>query len=156
MNRERPVLELDLRLPSRPLLGILFLVLLTLGLGSLGRVVTPVEGGEPQLLSPERWHAQKLARQARAESEALYHDGVQLAELLDQERPDPVAAMLLAQAITARHRQGTPATTPARQALVAAAQVTAHYVSGAAEREEAAAALERALALLARLLEGAE
>ena len=150
------MLELDLRPLSRPLLAILLLVLLALGLGALGRVVTPMEGGEPQLLSPERWQAQKLARQARAESEALYRDGEQLVELLDQERPDPVRAMLLAQAITARHRQGTPATAPARQALVVAAQVTAHYASGGAERAEAVAALEQALTRLARLLEGAE
>ncbi len=121
-------------------------------LGWLGYWATPVEAGQPILLSPDRWQAQRLARVARAESESVYRDAEKLVRLLDSAAPDPVSAMLLAQGIYARQRTGTSATAPARQALIAAAEVSARYASGSLDKEEAFAATVEALAKLERLM----
>ena len=53
--------------------------------------------------------------------------------------------MLLAQRIYAGHRQGTTATAPARQALIAAAEATARYASGGVPRQTAVDAINAAL-----------
>lgn len=121
-------------------------------LGWLGYWATPLEDGQPILLSPERWQAQRLARVARQESEAVYRDAEKLVRLLDSPAPDPVTAMLLAQGIYARQRTGTSATAPARQALIAAAEVSARYASGSLDKESALAATVEALGKLERLL----
>jgi hypothetical protein len=121
-------------------------------LGWLGYWATPVEAGQPILLSPDRWQAQRLARVARAESESVYRDAEKLVRLLDSAAPDPVSAMLLAQGIYARQRTGTSATAPARQALIAAAEVSARYASGSLDKEEAFGATVEALGKLERLM----
>ena len=121
-------------------------------LGWLGYWATPLEDGQPILLSPERWQAQRLARVARAESEAVYRDAEKLVRLLDSPAPDPVSAMLLAQGIYARQRTGTSATAPARQALIAAAEVSARYASGSLDKESALAVTVEALGKLEILL----
>ena len=121
-------------------------------LGWLGCWATPIEAGKPILLSPERWQAQRLARVARAESESVYRDAEKLVRLLDSAAPDPVSAMLLAQGIYARQRTGTSATAPARQALIAAAEVSARYASGSLDKEEAFGATVEALGKLERLM----
>ena len=60
--------------------------------------------------------------------------------------------MLLAQGIYARQRTGTSATAPARQALIAAAEVSARYASGSLDKEEAFGATVEALGKLERLM----
>ena len=120
--------------------------------GWLGYWATPVEEGSPILLSPDRWQAGRLARVARAESEAVYRDAEKLVRLLDSPAPDPVTAMLLAQGIYARQRTGTSATGPARQALITAAEVSARYAAGSLDKEEAFAATVEALGKLEKLL----
>jgi hypothetical protein len=142
---------LDLSANRYALLSALCLVAL-FSLGWLGYWATPVEAGEPILLSPDRWQAQRLARVARAESESVYRDAEKLVRLLDSAAPDPVNAMLLAQGIYARQRTGTSATAPARQALIAAAEVSARYASGSLDKEEAFGATVEALGKLERLM----
>jgi len=131
---------------KRVLLGCLA-VLALVGLALLGRGVTPVEADGPALLTPVRWAAANLARQARAETERLARDAGELrAFLAGPASPDPVRAMLLAQRLYAGHRQGTSATAGARQALIDAAATIARYASGAVPRDQAVTALNDALA----------
>lgn len=115
----------------------------------LGHFVTPVEAQTPQMLTPERWQAAALARKAAAEVVRIDGDMVLLADLLEVGKPEPVAAMLLAQRVYARHREGTSATAPVRLALIAAAEAAARYASGASDRETALAALILAVTHLA-------
>lgn len=103
----------------------------------LGHFVTPVVAQAPQLLTPERWQAAELARKAAAEVVRIDADMA----LLEEDKSEPVSAMLLAQRIYARHREGTSATAPVRLALIAAAEAAARYASGAADRDSALSAL---------------
>lgn len=137
---------------NRSILLVMLALAALFTLGWLGYWATPIEDGQPILLSPERWQAQRLARVARAESEAVYRDAEKLVRLLDSQAPDPVSAMLLAQGIYARQRTGTSATAPARQALIAAAEVSARYASGSLDKETAFAATVEALGKLEILL----
>lgn len=137
-------MELDLtRITWPAVLAVLLAVLI--GLGVLGTAVTPITAGEPILLTPQRWTAARLARQARRETEVLLHDAQDLRRLLESEHPDPVAAMLLAQRLYAEHRAGSSATVSARQSLIAAAEITARYAVGAVTRQEAIATYAAAL-----------
>lgn len=130
----------------RTVLGCLAALILV-GLALLGRGVTPVEADRPAILTPARWAAASLSRQAHAETGRLQRDAGELrAFLAGPASPDPVQAMLLAQRLYAGHRQGTSATAGARQALIDAAATAARYASGAASRDQAVAALNEALA----------
>ena len=120
-------------------------IALMLLFGLAGRAVTPVEHGEAQLLTPARWRAGKLERRAEAEVRRLRRDVEDIRSLMERGRPSPVDAMLLAQRVYAHERRGTSATAPARQAAIDAAQTVAEYASGAAERDEAVAAVNRAI-----------
>jgi hypothetical protein len=93
-------MELDLSRLSWPIL-IATLLAILIALAVFGAMVTTAQGGEPILISPERWTAARLARQAQAEAQALMHDASQLRNLLEADQPDPVAAMLLAQRLYA-------------------------------------------------------
>jgi len=145
-------MEMEISLPASPSVSIaLLLLLFCLGLSGLGYAVTPWETGEAVLLTPERWAAMQLARQARRETIALQRDVVQLSRLLAEDAPDPVTAMLLAQGIYARQRTGTSATAPARQAAVEAASLAARYAAGTVSYEQTLAAHTVALARLRTL-----
>ncbi len=117
----------------------------------VGRMATPVEAGRPQVLTPDRWLAWRLERQARREAQALAVDAWDLRALVEAGRPNPVEAMLLARRIYARHRTGTAATGPAREALITAAEAVARYATGTLGRDEAIAAVNRALDRIAAL-----
>lgn len=151
---------MEIRLPTERVewvaWGALALALLVSGLLVVGRVVTPVEAGRAVLLTPDRWQAGKLARQARQETVQLHRDTQALLTLLAEPTPDPVAAMLLAQGIYARHRSGTSATGAARQALITAAEVSAAATTGSRPRDEALALTDRVLTLLVPLGEWGE
>ena len=88
----------------------------------IGRAASPAVADGPVVLTPDRWQAAALARKAGAEVVRLAADAQSLHDLAARETPDAIRAMLLAQQIYAGHRQGTTATTPARQALIAAAE----------------------------------
>lgn len=131
-------------------------VLLAIGIGLalLGRVVTPVEAEHLVLLTPERWQAAALARQAAAETVRLQTDATALYDLLNKANSDPVTAMLLTQRIYAQHKTGTSATATARNALIDAAAMVARYTAGSATDEEAISALNGAFARIDALLPG--
>ncbi len=145
-------MDIEVEIPVRYLITAGVATLLVF-FGVLGYLVTPVEAGEAQVLTPARWHAMRLARQAAKEAEALTRDARDLRTMLERGRPSPVDAMLLAERIYAHHRQGTVATAAAREALITAAEVTARYAAGTASRAEAELAARRAFALIEGLRE---
>ena len=132
-------------------LGCLLGLLLLIALYFVGKSVTPVVGGHPDWLTPERWQAARLARLAQAETLELAADLDALATLMDAEMPNPVSAMLLAQAVYAHQRTGTSATATARQAAIVAAEMVARYTAGSADFASAAYALDIAYLRLAPL-----
>jgi len=134
-------MEIDLR---QCVLGLAVLGLVVL-FALIGRGVTPIEAATPVVLTPARWTALNLSRQARGEIGRLEADGQALRALLATEPVDAVQAMLLAQRIYAGYRQGTTATASARQALIAAAAAVARYAGGALTRQEAIEAVNAAL-----------
>lgn len=111
----------------------------------IGWAATPVVADSPAILTPDRWQAAALARKAGVEIVRLAADAQTLHDLAAREPPDAIQAMLLAQQIYAGHRQGTTATAPARQALIAAAEATARYASGGVPRQTAVDAVNAAL-----------
>ncbi len=130
---------------ARPfVIGALITVLLV-GLALLGHGVSPVEADRPQLLTPERWLAAALTRQAAGEIAHLVNDVRSVREVLAKEPPDAIHAMTLAQRVYAAHRTGTAATAPARQALIAAAEAVARCAAGGLARNDAITALNAAL-----------
>ena len=145
-------MEIEIRNTRRVALLVVVPALVVL-LGLLGRWMTPHVHGEAQVLTPARWHALRLARRAEGETAALLRDAQDLRALLERGRPSPVDAMLLAERVYAHHRAGTAATAAAREALVAAAEITARYAAGTATREEAEAAANRAFSLIRGLRE---
>ena len=86
-----------------------------------------------------------LTRRAGTEIDRLAADAQALHDVAARETPDPIEAMLLAQRIYAGHRQGTTATAPARQTLIAAAVATARYASGGVPRQIAVDAINAVL-----------
>ena len=130
---------------ARPFMIGALVAALLVGLAVLGHGVSPVEAGRPQVLTPERWLAAALTRQANAEIARLASDAQTLRDTLAKEPPDAIRAMTLAQRIYAAHRTGTAATAPARQTLIAAAEAVARYAAGGLERNTAITALNAAL-----------
>lgn len=120
-------------------------LIVALALLLIGRAASPVIADRPVVLTPDRWQAAALARKAGAEIVRLAADAQTLHDLAARETPDAIRAMLLAQHIYAGHRQGTTATAPARQALIAAAEATARYASGGVTRQTAVDAVNAAL-----------
>jgi len=145
-------MELDLSRLTWPILVAALLAIL-IALAVFGAVVTSAQAGEPTLISPDRWTAARLARQAQAEAQALMHDASQLRNILEADKPEPVAAMLLAQRLYAAHRQGTSATGGARQALIYAAETSARAAVGELSRQNAITALNDALDRIEPLLQ---
>ena len=136
---------------ARPVAIGALVVALLVGLALLGHGVSPIEAGRPQVLTPERWLAAALTRQANAEIARLANDAQTLRDTLAKEPPDAIRAMTLAQRIYAAHRTGTAATAPARQALIAAAEAVARYAAGGLERNAAITTLNAALERLKAL-----
>ena len=134
--------------------GLGLLVLLALLL--IGRAVSPIAADGPAVLTLDRWQAAVLSRKAGTEIGRLAADARTLHGLAISQTPDAIQAMVLAQHIYAGHRQGTTATAPARQALIAAAAATARYASGGVPRQTAVDAINAALERVRVLSDGAE
>jgi hypothetical protein len=130
---------------ARPIAIGALVVALLVGLALLGHGVSPIAAGRPQVLTPERWLAAALTRQANTEIARLASDAQTLRDTLAKDPPDAIRAMTLAQRIYAAHRTGTAATAPARQTLIAAAEAVARCAAGGLERNAAITALNAAL-----------
>jgi 1,2-phenylacetyl-CoA epoxidase PaaB subunit len=144
-------MELELEGGNAVAAGLIVLLAALLLLGLAGRLVTPASGGEAHLLTPGRWTAYKLQKQARSETKALVRDAARLQAMLENPHPDPVEAMLLAQDIYARRQSGSSATAAARGALVAAAEATVRAAIGEISRDEAIASFSVLIAHIAPL-----
>src|SRR5512145_2674691 len=102
-------IEVDLRgerLTIWRTIAIAMLILILIGLGALEARVTPVTvDNSPKLLSWQDWRLLQAERAYRAELSVLQEDAVQLANMLE-ERPNPVAAQILAERITKHAETG--------------------------------------------------
>ena len=126
------------------IIAILLILLLTFGL--VGRFVTPVDAtGLPEYLTPARWTAYKLQKEARKETEMMVRDARRIQAILEKDTPDPVEAMLVAQDVYATYQTGSSATAAARNALIAAAEATVRATVGEIPRDDAVAAYEQAV-----------
>lgn len=139
-------MEIELEGGSAIAFVIIIAVIALLLFGLLGKFVTPVDAaGEPMLLSPARWTAYKLQKEARQETKKLVRDARRIQAILESDVPDPVEAMLAAQDIYADYQEGSSATAAARNALIIAAEATVKATIGEIPRDQAVAAYHAAL-----------
>lgn len=142
------IFDMDIELEGGSAVAFLIVILL-IGLllfGLVGRFVTPVDAlGEPQWLTPARWTAYKLQKEAHKETKSLVEDAQRLQAILESETPDPVQAMLVAQEIYANYQSGSSATAAARTALIVAAEAAVKATVGEISRDEAIAANQMAM-----------
>jgi len=126
----------------------LILVLVLLGLATLGRSFTPVTSdGSARLLTWSDWQLSKAEHRFQEERDTLRTDVDDLAVLLNQ-NPDPVAAQLLVQKVKQHTANGEDALLMARSAVLLAAQDVANWSAGALDRDTAIASLQAATDLL--------
>ena len=131
----------DGRTPALLILALLVL----LGLGALGRAVTPA--GD-RLLTWDEWRLLQARQAYQRELAALRGDAERLAGLL-AESPDPVRAQLLCERVLSETGSGQAALSLQREAVALAAQALRDWAAGAGERSAAEAALEAAVRRLA-------
>lgn len=138
---------MDIELEGSSVTVIIIIVLLTalLLFGLVGKFVSPVYADQTLTLTPARWTAYKLQKQARKETEKLIRNAQRVQHILESDNPDPVEAMLVAQDIYADHQNGSSATAAARGALIAAAEATVRATIGEIPRNEAIAAFSVAI-----------
>ena len=141
--------ELDHNVTLTVLAALLLIALILFG--AVGAFVTPKDGSDPQWLTPARWTSFKLQKTVRKETEKLVRDAERLQQLLENEQPDPIAAMLLAQEVYATHRDGSPTTAAARSALMQATEAAVRASVGEIPRDEAVAAYHQAAARIKAL-----
>jgi hypothetical protein len=137
---------MEISIDRKTIYGILVLVALLslLGLGALGKPITPVTtDGNARLLTWDDWQLFKAEREYVAEREILRTDDDALAALLNQ-APDPVAAQILAERISQHTADGEPVLLSARSALQQAAQDVASWSAGVLDRDTAVASLQAA------------
>ncbi len=125
------------------------LIAAIVGLAAIGRGITAVDNaGSPQVLSWSAWRMLQAQRAYDAELTVLRHDAVQVAALLDQQRPNPVVAQMLADTVTRDTQSGAPSLANARAALAAAAQNVRDWSTGVLDRNAAVQSVQTAFALL--------
>lgn len=119
-------------------------LLTVVGLGALGRAVTPPPG---RLLSWADWQAFKLERQYRTELAQLRANADELAQALNT-LPDPIRVGLLHDRLLQRHHTGLSALEPDRAALLTANEAVYQWATGALSREQALTAVQVTLEAL--------
>lgn len=118
-------------------------------MAALGRGFTAMDSaGQPQVLSWSDWRMLQAQRAYDAQLTILRHDALQVAALLDQQRPNPVVAQMLAETITRDTQGGDPSLANARAALSSAALSVRDWSSGVLDRNTAIQAVQTAFALL--------
>ena len=125
------------------LAGMLSLLLL----GLLGATITQHQP-ERLLLSRSQWQVLQAQRQTRQDVARMTRDLSQLAHIGTSQRSDPVEAVWMAQRLYSRHKEGTPSSATARQALIEAGQIAVQVANGTQHPES----LESALQTVKRLL----
>ncbi len=128
--------------------AIAMLILVLIGLGTIGARVTPATAdNSPKLLSWQDWRLLQAERAYHAELSVLQEDAVQLANMLE-ERPSPVAAQILAERITKHAEIGDASLAAARESLLAAALDVRDWSAGTLDRDTAVESVEKTFALL--------
>lgn len=117
------------------------LLLFMVGLGALGRALTPTGG---QLLTWSEWQVLQMRQAYRQELDVLRQDVEILADLLENV-PDPVRAQLAAEQVLAHTLEGQETLTPQREAVSLAAAALRDWAIGAIERADVEVALEQAI-----------
>ena len=125
-------------------------VLLLIGVWLFGYFVTPDGGG---LLTMQQWQLRKAARAYRAELDTLQGYCTEIAALIEQGRPDPVRAQVLAGRVQSGLQDGQEALREARALVTAAAQALREWSVGQMDYDAAAQAAAEAAAYLQSLEE---
>lgn len=136
-------LELDFKRWNWAYAAVLLLLALV-GIGALGRAVTPP--GE-RLLTWSEWQVLQARQACQAELKRLRLDAEALATLLDA-TPDPVRAQIVAEQILPHTETGEPALSAQRDALAQAALAVRDWAMGVSDYPTAQAALASALQTL--------
>jgi hypothetical protein len=138
---------MEIELDRRLFYGLLaLLVLLTLaGLAILGKPFTP---DPPRVIGWADWTALKTEEQYREELAELRADLAELAQLLQQEQPDPVRAEMAATRIAQRHATGLGLLALQREAAIVAAEVVRDWAAGYVSYEDAVATVNEAMAIV--------
>ena len=117
-------------------------------LAVIGRPYTPLtDADQARLLTWDDWQWFKAEQQYVAERDTLRTDADALAALLDKS-PDPVSAQLLQERIIKHTSSGLASLSPARAALLQAAQDAVNWSAGALNRDTTGASLQTAGDLL--------
>jgi len=125
------------------------LIAAIVGMAAIGRGFTAVDNtNSPQVLSWSDWRMIQAQHAYDAELSVLRNDAVQVATLLDQQRPNPVAAQMLSDAVTRDTQSGDPSLTNARNALSSAALSVRDWSTGVLDRNSAIQSVQTAFALL--------
>ena len=124
-------------------------ILVAVVFGWMGSGNTPVDAsGNPQILSWQAWQLIQAEQVHSSELAALQADATQLASLL-QNKPDPVAAQFIMDAVGRDVKNGTdPSLAAARQAMQTAAANVRDWASGALDQNSAADSVNQAMGLL--------
>ena len=120
-------------------------------IGLLGFAVT-AQMESSEVLAPAHWEDLQVQLAVQREVGNLAVDLTYLAKLLREGSADSVQVMLVAQRLRTRYKEGEPATTAARAALVAASEIAVREAQGAASHREVVAALENARVKLGRIM----
>jgi hypothetical protein len=127
----------------------LLIFVMVFGLAQIGRNVTPVDAaGNATLLGWSDWQLFKAERIYTSEIAILRGDVTELAAMLDQQNPNPVAAQLLADRVSRHAADGDPSLATARLAVSTAALSVRNWTVGTLDRDSAILAVQEALALL--------
>ncbi len=119
-------------------------ILALVGLGWLGKVVTP-EGG--RVLSWSEWEIRKARQTYRGELDQLQRDAEDLAGLLGGPS-DAVRAQVVADRIAREGQNGQAALEVQRSAVGQAAEAVRAWAIGSGTQDEARAALQKAITAL--------
>ena len=139
------MIEIELStLQGKAILVWMMVVVLVLGLGLLGREMTP--DGDI-VLSWSEWQVMKVSRVYNAELSQLQKSAESLAELVD-DHPDPVRAQIITDQVMDRASSGEDALKLQRVAVTGAAMIVRDWSVGAQTHEVALDTIAEAETLL--------
>jgi hypothetical protein len=130
-------------------------VLLLLGIGALGKSVTPYYRGEAVILSLSEYQVMRAQRAYQNELAHIQQELDALVDLINQ-RPDAVLAQMAAERIEAAFVEGEAALYLQRELLIEAALAVRDWSVGLTERDTAYQHLQAALESVRTLRAGDE
>ena len=129
-------------------LVLLVVVLIVVGLGILGRPVTPYTNTtQARVLTWSDWRFIQAEREYQKELAILRGYADQMITAINSQ-PNPVAVQLLSEQVIRQAEQGDPALGPAREALALAAIDLRNWSVGVLDRDTSLSSLQVAVELL--------